>query len=221
MGFFTEIVQGFSTGYGEISNSVPVEYSQLFNVFIFAILISIYSVFTWKFYRYLSKKDLIGLNLQKYNKTRYPFLSKFFAGILYLVEYVIILPFLIFFWFAVLAFIILVLSEELAAIQVVVVSAAIVASIRMLSYYQEDLSKDLAKMFPFTVLAIFILNPSFFSLQRVLTNLTQIQGFFRSIILFLVLIIVVELLLRVIDLVINLFRKDDELEDTQQIMQEA
>lgn len=206
MGFFSEFVGGLSSGYHELTQSLPVEYSSLLNVFIFAILIALYSLFTWKFYRSLSKKDLLNLNLAQYNRTIHPFTNKFFAIILYLIEYIVILPFLIFFWFAVLSFIILILSEELMASQVIIVSAAMVGAIRILSYYEEDLSKDLAKIFPFTILAIFIVSPSFFSLERIISNLIEIPLFFKSIILFLALIIIIEIILRVIDMIINLFR---------------
>ena len=209
MGFFSEFIDGLSVGYGELTGGLSFEFGALINVFIFAILIAIYAVFTWKFYRYLSKKDLISLNLQKYNTSTHPFARKFFAAVFYLIEYMIILPFLIFFWFAVLALIILVLSAELTAIQVIIVSAAIVTAIRMLSYYEEELAKDLAKIFPFTILAIFIINPSFFSLERVLSNLSEIPGFFGSILLFLLLIIAVEFLLRILDIIVNLFRKEE------------
>jgi len=94
-------------------------------IFVFALLISFYAIFTWKFYKSLSKKDLVELNLSQYNRTLHPFLNKFFAVIFYIVEYIVILPFLIFFWFAVLALLILMLSNELAITQVIIVAAAI------------------------------------------------------------------------------------------------
>jgi len=212
MGFFAELVDGLSIGYGEITGGLGLDYANLVNVFIFAILIALYSVFTWKFYRSLSKKDLLNLNLAQYNKTSHPIANKFFATIFYLIEYVVILPFLIFFWFAILALIIIVLSDELLASQVIVVSAAIVTAVRILSYYEEDLSRDLAKIFPFTILTLFIINPTFFNLGRVIENLSQIPGFLKTIVLFLVLIIAVELLLRTIDLILRLFRDDEEEE---------
>ncbi|MCH7568778.1 MAG: hypothetical protein IIA87_05130 [Nanoarchaeota archaeon] len=208
MGLLTEFKDGLITGYKDITQTVPTEYSSLINLFIFAILIALYAIFTWKFYRYLSKKDLIELNLQQYNRTTHPFLNKLFAMFLYLIEYIIILPFLIFFWFAVLALLILVLSEELVINQVIIVSAAIVAAIRMLAYYEEDLSKDLAKIFPFTVLVIFILSPGFFSLERIISNLSQIPTLLTSILYFLIFIIVLELILRTADTLINLARSD-------------
>jgi len=216
MAFFSEFLQGLITGYKDLTLDLPLEYSSLVNVFIFAILISFYSIFTWKFYRFLSKKDLISLNLRQYNRTTHPFLNKFFATILYLIEYIVILPFLIFFWFAVLSLIILALSEELAANQIIIISAAIVASIRILAYYTEDLSRDLAKIFPFTILVIFTLSPGFFSLERIISNLATIPQFLTSILYFLILIVVIELVLRIIDSFLSLIRSNDEVEEKVQ-----
>jgi len=219
MGIFSEFTGGLAQGYKSILGAVPTQYGTLLNVFVFAILISIYSIFSWKFYRFLSKKDLISLNLSKYNRTSYPFLKKFFALILYFVEYIIVLPFLIFFWFAILSLIIIVLSEEQAAINILVVAAAIVAAIRMLSYYQEDLSKDLAKMFPFTILTIFILSPGFFSVERVLARLSEIPSLFVNVFYFLALIIIVELVFRFLDMIMRLFRGEEQIDAQAQEVQ--
>ncbi len=203
----------FLDGYNNLQSAIPSQYSPIVSLLVFSILIAIYSIFTWKFYRYLSKKNLIELNLAKYNTSNHPIFSKLFGVILYFLQYIIILPFLIFFWFAVLALIILILSEELGINQVIIVSAAIVAAIRILAYYEEDLSKDLAKMFPFTVLAIFILSPGFFSLERVITNLAQVPALVTNIFYFLVFIIILEIILRILDLIATPFRSEEEEEE--------
>jgi hypothetical protein len=212
------VIGAIVNAYNSLLAGIPSQYSDLVVVFVFALLIVIYSIFTWKFYRFLSKKDLISLNLIKYNHLKHPFLNKLWAIILYLIEYIIILPFLIFFWFGVLALLILVLSENLAINQVIIVSAAMVAAIRMLSYYEEDLSRDLAKMFPFTILAIFILNPNFFSLERILTNLVKIPEFVGSILFFLILIVVIEVILRIIDVIRNAFTSGREGKQEKEII---
>ena len=213
MGEIVDFLKGFVKGYSELFETLPEEYFALVNVFIFAILISLYAVFTWKFYRLLSKKDIISLNLSQYNNLEHPFLKKIFAITLYLIEYMIIMPALIFFWFGILALIILVLSESLEIGQVIIVSAAMIAAIRILAYYEEGLSKDMAKMFPFTILAIFILSPEFFSLERVANNLTLIPELFIKIIYFLVLIVAIEFILRILDLGMRFtFSRKGELE---------
>ena len=215
MVFYNNFLTAFSSGLTKLIEILTIEQASLINVFIFAVIIAIYSIFTWKFYTSLSKKDLIDLNLRQYNRTTHPVLNKSFEVILYFVEYLIILPFLIFFWFAILSLLILLLSEELRASQVIVISAAMVAALRMLAYYNEELSRELAKVFPFTVLAIFAVTPSFFSLERIILNLNEIPAFLGKILLFLVFIISVELILRIIDLVLGLFGSKEEVKEKE------
>lgn len=213
MAFITEILDSISGVYSEAITSLPSNYALLLKVFIFAILLSLYSIFTYKFYIYLSKKDLIELNLTRLNRIEHAFLKRFFAIILYFIEYIIVLPFLIFFWFAVLALLILLISENQGINHVIVISASMVAAIRILAYYSEDLSRELAKIFPLTVLTIFILNPTFFSLERVATNLSQVPQFLTSILFFFILIIVLELILRLVELTIRYFNPNEEESD--------
>jgi hypothetical protein len=210
MSIISEFKEGLVLGYSEITGSLSPDLSPVINVFIFAILISLYCVFTWKFYNFLSKKDLIELNLNQYNKTLHPVLNKLVAVFFYVMEYMIILPFIIFFWFAILALLIMVLSEELSIKVVIMISAAIVASIRILAYYEVNLSKDLAKIFPFTALTIFLLTPGFFNLQRIFSNFEEIPSLLGNIVYFIIFIIAIEFILRMVDLFMSFWRSEEE-----------
>jgi len=66
------------------------------------------------------------------------------------------------------------------------------------------------------------LNPQFFSLDRVINQLGMIPELFSEIIYFLILIISLELILRMIDLLINLGNKGsaDLLKDEETIQQQ-
>ena len=143
-----------------ITNSVPPEHRVLMSLILHTVFIAVYAVFIWKFYKFLASKDILNLNLNQYQTSNSKF-EKFFTIGLYTVEYIIILPFLVVFWFAVLSLFILLLSESASTEQILLISAAIIASTRITAYISEDLSKDLAKILPFTVLGIFILNPNF------------------------------------------------------------
>jgi hypothetical protein len=79
----------------------------------------------------------------------------------------------------------------------------------MVSYYNEDLSKDLAKLLPFTLLAISIINPKFFDINRIFNNLSEITGFFNEIIIYLAFIIILEMILRFFDFIFSLFGLED------------
>ena len=82
-------------------------------------------------------------------------------------------------------------------------SAALLGAIRLLAYYNEEVSMEIAKIFPLTILVIFILSPNFFSLDRVLTNLVKIPELITNILYFLILIVAIELILRVFNIIGN------------------
>tara|TARA_Y100000310_G_scaffold325724_1_gene389617 strand:+ start:3238 stop:3915 length:678 start_codon:yes stop_codon:yes gene_type:complete len=203
--FIINIFRGFR-------EAIPVKYQLLFDLFLYTIFIAIYAIFIWKFYKFLASREIIQLNLKQYNHSQYPGLEKLFAVALFTVEYMIILPFLVFFWFTILSLFLLLLSESQSAQQILLIAAAIIASTRITSYISEDLSKDLAKIFPFTVLALFILQPNFFNLENMFAKIGQIPGLFSNIVVFLVFIFAVEFILRGVYSIIQLMRSDVEAE---------
>jgi len=191
-------------------NVFPEGPDVLFSLIVYTILILMYSVFIWKFYRFLASRDIIQLNLKQYNYSNHPVLEKFAAVGLYALEYLIILPFLVFFWFAILSIFLLVLSESQNTLQILLISAAIIASTRVTSYISEDLSKDLAKILPFTILAAFILGTSFFDLDLVITKISQIPSLFDNIITFVVFIFIIEFVFRILYSIYQLITSKNE-----------
>ncbi len=194
-------------------NVLPEDQKVLFSLIVYTILILMYSIFIWKFYRFLASRDIIQLNLSQYNYSNHPIIEKFAAIGLYALEYLIILPFLVFFWFSILSIFLLVLSESQNTLQILLISAAIIASTRVTSYISEDLSKDLAKILPFTILAAFILGSSFFNVEGVIEKIAQIPSLFDNIITFVVFIFIIEFIFRILFSVFQFVKSkdDDEL----------
>ena len=100
-------------------------------------LIALYAVFIFYFYRFLAKKNLIELNLNKYNTYQAGTVFKIIAVTFYIIEYIIILPIVTFFWFAVLTILLFLLAEGLDLQTVILISAALIASVRITSYISE------------------------------------------------------------------------------------
>jgi hypothetical protein len=200
-----EVTGGVSAGFLDIYNSMlllfPTWAQNFINLFLLVLLVVAYSVFIWKLYRFVAKKNLLDLNLNQYNKSEHPTFSKIVASGFYLLEYVVILPFLIFFWFAFFTFFLILLTEGLDVPTILIVSATIIAAIRMTAYYSEDLSRDLAKMLPFTLLALAITKSGFFEFERVISHLSSIPEFFSSIFIYLAFIASLEIILRLFDFI--------------------
>ena len=220
---FQSFLAGLGSSYSSFMNTIPENYRIFLDIFIYVLLIAAYSIFVFQFYRFLARKNIIVLNLSQYNTSEHSFFRKFLAVIFFLIEYVIILPILVFFWFAILSLLLLLLSEQQSVQQILLISAAIVGAIRITSYFKEDLSRDLAKMFPFTVLVIFLLSPNFLEFSSVLDKLTQIPLFLQEILFYLIFITIFEVFIRVVYTIAFLFKhpQEQEVEEINEKVKEA
>jgi small-conductance mechanosensitive channel len=192
-------------------NRIPEEYRIYLTLGIFIVLITLYAIFVWKFYRFLGKRDLLELNLNRYNRTEHAFTNKFFAVVLFFVEYIIILPIVVFFWFIVIALMLLILAEDQTIGDILLKSAVIVGVVRIASYYKEDLARDLAKVFPFTILIFALLTPQSLDLQGMVSKIYLIPGLFSNILIYLFVIASLEFILRVVYLVMPPVNEGEEV----------
>ena len=209
-----EVFQGISevltSAYSAIISSVPPTAQLFVKFFVISILIVFYCLFIWKFYKTIAKKNLIGLNLNKYNKSKHPVKNQLIAGGLFLLEYLLIVPFIVFLWFSALTIFLILLAESSSLSLILILSATTIAAIRMISYHSEELSTEVAKLVPFTLLATSLLNPNFFSVERILGHIREIPGVFGNVFIFLMFIVILELILRLLDFLLSIFGFEDE-----------
>ena len=203
-------VTGILGIFDDIAATLSGEGNLLFTLLFFTAVIVIYSIFVFYFYQYLAKKNIINLNLARYNESEHRVALKSLATIFYILEYLIILPIMTFFWFAILAILILVLAEGISASTILLISAALVASVRITSYVSEKLSQDLAKMVPFTLIAIAITKPNFFDVSALLMRFGEIPALFSNIAYYLAFIVILELIMRFTDLLSQIVKSKQE-----------
>ena len=176
----SEWVNNFSLGSlleGNIEWLVPILY--------LVISIAIYSIIIWHYYRFIAKR-----NCFKMSGGNYPKLVGF-------VKYFFLFPFVAFIFFLGFALLLLFLTQNLAIEQVLSTAFAIIMAIRITSYYNEDLSKDVAKMLPFALLGIFLVDPSYFDFDITMANINSLPSYVNIIVMFLIIMIIIEWLLRI------------------------
>ncbi|MEK6840934.1 MAG: hypothetical protein AABX79_03195 [Nanoarchaeota archaeon] len=201
---FTDLVSQLSLAYQGFLSLIPAFFQTFFNFFFLALMIFLYALFIWKLHNFISEKNILNLDLSRYNTAEHPAVAKIVAVALYFLEYIIILPFLIFFWFSVFG-ISLAIFTDLEIGSILIISTVIVAAIRITSYASEDTAKELAKLLPLNLLAISLLVPGFFDFERVLNNLNQIPGFLSQIFYYLGFIMALEIILRFFDFLFSIF----------------
>lgn len=155
-----------------------------------------YAVFVFKFYRFIAARDMFGFDLSKNDGAKNPVLMDLLHLIWYAVKYIVLFPGFAAFWFAVLTMILIVLSKDQGLAHILVISLATVSVIRITAYYNENLSRDLAKILPFAVLGVFLINASFFSLDASLLLLGELSGYWETIAYYMMALVALELLLR-------------------------
>jgi len=133
---------------------------------LFVIGIAIYALFVWYFYRYMSKRDLFPKFFYILENVENPSKAKV---AIFVAIYIVSFPIIIFLWFTVLAFFVYLIGEEMPMHLAIFVSMAIIAVVRILAYYREEASKEIAKMIPYAILAFFLTSaavyedPNFFT----------------------------------------------------------
>ena len=178
------------------------DFSSYLTILVYTLAIFIFALFVWKFQKFLSMRDILKLNLSQYNKSQHPTRRKFFGSLLYFLEYIIILPGIVFLWFGILSMFFIVLSENQSIQQIMLVSACLVATIRLMSYFNEDLSKDLSSLFPFLILITFLLDPSFFSKELLLERFLSIPEAIPTVMTYIIFVMAIEALMRLLYLTV-------------------
>ena len=162
-----------------------------------------YAVFVFKFYRFVAARDMFSLNFSggaAFGSVIRDVIFLFW----YVIRYLILFPAFAFFWLVVLTLILVFLSDGRDLSEILLIAMATVCAIRVSAYYNEDLSRDLAKILPFAVLGVFIIDTSFFNVQSSLDTLDQVSAHLDTIVYYLVFLIALEFVLRLIYFVVKL-----------------
>ncbi|HKL24503.1 MAG TPA: hypothetical protein VJ912_04150, partial [Candidatus Nanoarchaeia archaeon] len=196
LGFLGKVVNS----YDDFIASMPEDLGTLINLFLLVILLVVYVYFfIYKFYSFIGTKNVIGLDLSKYNKFEHATTSKVIGILLYFLEYILILPFLITFWFAIFAIFLMLLTKNPSMTSIFAISAAIVGAVRMTSFIPrggQKAAKEAAKFIPITVLGIAVTTQGIFDFQQILSHLEMLPSFFNKIPIYVGFIVGLEVILR-------------------------
>jgi len=158
--------------------------SLIISLLYFALSLVIYSIIIWHFYRFIATRDCFKIRTRNHPKA-VEFLKYFF-----------LFPFVAFLFFIGFSLMMLALTRNYEIPEILSISFALVAAIRTVAYYSEDLAKDVAKMMPFALLGLFLVDSSYFNMDEILIKFNSIPDFMSMAVQFIVFIIITEWVLR-------------------------
>jgi hypothetical protein len=212
----SEVVGNLSTGIADLYNiflsGMPSGTQKIINLLLVVILVVIYAILIWNFYRWISKREILKLSVWIKSRTSSPGGSKFLGGIFYLIENLVFLPVIIFLWFLFFTIFLIFLTQGMEVGTVLTLSAIIITAIRMSSYYKEEVARELAKMLPLTLLAVALTQHGTFNFSEIIRNISLIPNYISEIWIYFIFIFVVEFILTLFDLIFRYFRvSEDEI----------
>lgn len=178
---FSDFFSEFSLGKilsGDFPDLVPFLY--------LAITIAIYSILIWHFYRFIARRDCFKLTTNKHVKL---------IGFL---KYFFLYPFVAFLFFTGFSLMLFFITKEYEPGQILTTSFALIIAIRITAYYSEDLSKDVAKMLPFALLGVFIVQASYFEFDSIIDRIYEMPSLINQMIQLLFFIVLIEWVLRIL-----------------------
>ena len=168
-----------------VDNLLNGDINIIMSVIYLIVLIAIYSIVIWHFYRYIAKRDCFKIKTEKH-KEAVSFL-----------KYFLMYPIVAFGFFIGFSLMMFFITRNLEISSVLSTSFAVVTAIRITAYYSEDLSRDVAKMLPFALLGLFLVDPSYFSFVDIVNKINLLPEFFVLCVKFIISIVLVEWFLRI------------------------
>lgn len=177
----SEWASGFS-----LDKILSGDFSGFVAIFYLVISIATYSILIWHFYRYIAIRDCFKISPRRHKKV---------IGFL---KYFLLFPFVAFLYFAGFSLMLLFLTKKYDTDALLSTSFAIVVAIRITAYYSGDLSKDVAKMLPFALLGVVLVDPSYFNVGSIHTKILELPEYSIKIIQFILFMILIEWILRIL-----------------------
>jgi hypothetical protein len=156
---------------------------------IFIIGMVIYAIFIFKLYRFISRRNIFKRD-KRYHE------HEGIRKLGYVLEYIFLFPIVAFIWFFVIATILSMISQVLTVGDVFMISMAVIMTIRITAYYSEELSRDIAKLLPFALLAIFLLDISTISITTPLELFIKLSLISKTLAYYFMFLVVVEFIFR-------------------------
>jgi len=157
------------------------------------VLFSVSFLAWFVYYKQLARKDLFEIPELKLNLKSRNFLNR----MIYFLKYLIVFPVYSFVWFLVFSFLLLVLSQSRPVEDVLFLGIIVVAATRMGAYVSDKLAEDMAKLLPWTLIALFLIDPKIVDFGGFVDAFSTIVHQIPNVAKYLLFIIVLEWLLRI------------------------
>ena len=188
-------------------------YDALRPLALFVVSVTLYGVFVFHFYRFLARKDIFRLNLGKHSEASHPFFRKTVAVVFYLFKSLLLFPLFVAFWFLVMSGLLLLMGKNHSIDSVMLAAIGVVAAIRICAYYNGALAMDIAKILPFALLGIMLIDSTLVRIPQSTDSIQQAAMHLETMVYYLSGVVALEFVLRMLSGIFGLLRRSVSREE--------
>lgn len=163
--------------------------AELTSLTILAVGIALYTILVFTFYQNLSRRSAFHTGWGR---------GRAWGRVVEGLESALVFPTMSFLYFSVLAASLFFLAKTQTTYQIFLLAMAVVASVRLLSYFTEIASGDLARLLPLSLLGVVLVDPSYATWGAVWARYQEVPGLLPVLGRFFLLFLVLESGLRIV-----------------------
>lgn len=158
------------------------------------IILFIASFISWFIYsKQLAKRDLFEVPKIKAERKA----ANLINNVIYFLKYLVIFPVYSFIWFLIFSFLLFLLSKSRPIQDIFYFGIVIVAATRIGAYVSEKLAEDMAKLLPWSLILIFLIDPAAITLNGAFESFVRFMQHVPDVAKYLLFIIFLEWVLRI------------------------
>ena len=160
----------------------------------------------WYFYhKQLSKKNLFEIPKIDSNSQFVNFINR----LVYFLKYIIIFPLYSFIWFLIFSFLLVLIAKSRPISEIMFFGIVIVSVTRIAAYVSSKLSEDMAKLLPWALIIVFLIDPQSITIESVQASFNSFMQEIPNVAKYLIFIAFVEWGLRIGHWMIGSDKKKD------------
>ena len=160
----------------------------------------------WYFYhKQLSRKDLFDIPKIDSNSKFVSFINR----LVYFSKYIIVFPLYSFIWFLIFSFLLVLIAKSRPIGEIMFFGIVIVSVTRISAYVSSKLAEDMAKLLPWALIIIFLIDPQSITIRSVQASFNSFMQEIPKVAKYLIFIAFVEWSLRIGNWMIGFNKKKD------------
>jgi hypothetical protein len=159
----------------------------------------IFCIFTYSFHKAVARKFIFEFENRNCKSSKHPRLMQTWCTAVFIFKYLFFAPILLLLWFTTIAVLLFIFTRNVPIETLLILSMAFLSTIRITSYYDEALSRQIALNFPLSLLVVVLIDFAVIDFDLFMTKLYSLPALLPTLAIYFLFTVLLEFILRIYD----------------------